>query len=249
MEKRCELSDGTWRFGKILKKIESEMNYIVDVSISNTKAGIPGDNIGKIISQSSSAAAAAASAAGLKVPPGSAAFKRDLNTVSLLLEMGFPEARIHAALDELQCNSVERATEWLFNHADDAGAEDGYARQPPVKGAEHAVTCDNTPPLEAAETEVSDTTVNTPPINRGDEEVEVDDGVKGAERAVACDNTPPQESAETEISDTTVNLRSIGGEEDHEDKDEEEDEDEEGVAEEDNKKEEISFNCAYLKSG
>jgi hypothetical protein len=226
-------SDGTWRFGKILK-IESEMNYEVQVSISHTKAGIPGDNLGKIISQSSSAAAAAASAAGLTEPPGSAAFKRDLNTVSLLLEMGFPEVRIHAALDELQCNSVERATEWLFNHADDAGAEDEVARQPPVKGAERAVACDNTPPLEAAETEVSDTTVNTPPINRGDEEVEVEDGVKGAERAVACENTPPQESAETELSDTMVNLWSIGEEDDNED----EDVDEEGVAEEDNKKEE-----------
>jgi WD40 repeat protein len=45
-------SDGTWRFGKILG-IESEMNYEVNVSNSTTKAGIPGDNVGKIFCPSS----------------------------------------------------------------------------------------------------------------------------------------------------------------------------------------------------
>jgi WD40 repeat protein len=44
-------SDGTWRFGKILE-IESEMSYKVDVSISTTKSGIPGDNVGKIFCHS-----------------------------------------------------------------------------------------------------------------------------------------------------------------------------------------------------
>jgi hypothetical protein len=40
-------SDGTWRFGKILKLGFAE--YEVNVSGSLTKAGIPGDNIGKMI--------------------------------------------------------------------------------------------------------------------------------------------------------------------------------------------------------
>jgi hypothetical protein len=37
--------------------------------------------------------------------------------------MGFPEARVHVALDVVRSNSVELATEWLFSHAD-AGADD-----------------------------------------------------------------------------------------------------------------------------
>jgi WD40 repeat protein len=45
-------SDGTWRFGKILE-IASEMIYEVYVSNSTTKAGIPGDNVGKFFCPSS----------------------------------------------------------------------------------------------------------------------------------------------------------------------------------------------------
>ena len=46
------------------------------------------------------------------------AFTHDPATVASLMEMGFPEARVHAALDGVQSNNVELATEWLFSHAD-----------------------------------------------------------------------------------------------------------------------------------
>jgi hypothetical protein len=46
------------------------------------------------------------------------AFTHDPATVASLMEMGFPEARVHAALDGVHSNNVELATEWLFSHAD-----------------------------------------------------------------------------------------------------------------------------------
>jgi len=51
-------------------------------------------------------------------------FTHDPATVASLVEMGFPEARVHAALDVVQSNSVELATEWLFSHADAGGQDD-----------------------------------------------------------------------------------------------------------------------------
>ena len=48
----------------------------------------------------------------------------DPQTVSALMEMGFDERRVHAALDATRSNSVELATEWLFVHGLGAGGDD-----------------------------------------------------------------------------------------------------------------------------
>ena len=49
-ELTCELKTETWRFGKILS-VDSESQYSVEVATSTSKAGIPGQNIGKILRQ------------------------------------------------------------------------------------------------------------------------------------------------------------------------------------------------------
>jgi hypothetical protein len=75
-----------------------------------------------------SEAAAEAPAAAPQAPANAMpAFTHDPATVASLVEMGFPEARVHAALDVVQSNSVELATEWLFTHAEDEDDESSLA--------------------------------------------------------------------------------------------------------------------------
>eukprot|EP00960_Hanusia_phi_P020054 592388-Hanusia_phi.AAC.2 len=50
-------------------------------------------------------------------------FAHDPATVSALVEMGFDERRVHMALDVIQTNSIQHATEWLFMNSE-VGADD-----------------------------------------------------------------------------------------------------------------------------
>ena len=59
---------------------------------------------------------AAAMPAGM--PAAKPVFARDPATVLRLMEMGFPEAQVNKALDAVQSNDAQLATEWLFGQAD-----------------------------------------------------------------------------------------------------------------------------------
>ena len=63
----------------------------------------------------------ASASAGVGVAP---ARQYDPQTVAALMEMGFDERRVHAALDAIRNNSVELATEWLFLHGVSGSVED-----------------------------------------------------------------------------------------------------------------------------
>ena len=82
--------------------------------------------------QSATSEAGASGASGAAVVGAPAqrvlpTFTHDPATVASLVEMGFSEARVHAALDVVRSNSVELATEWLFSHAEDEDEESSLA--------------------------------------------------------------------------------------------------------------------------
>ena len=52
------------------------------------------------------------------MPAAKPVFARDPATVQRLMEMGFPEAQVNKALDAVQSNDAQLATEWLFGQAD-----------------------------------------------------------------------------------------------------------------------------------